>query len=124
MSYTLAEAAVATGTNKTTILRAIKSGRISGTKDPFGTWRVEIAELHRVYPPTAPAATSTDATPRDAPPLITVDIEAHQRAALAEQRILSELRALLDDMRGQRDKWQAMAEARGIATAEIRAVFG
>ena len=33
MSYTLAEAAQATGLNPGTILRAIKSGRISGTRD-------------------------------------------------------------------------------------------
>ena len=48
MSYSLAAAAAATGLNKTSILRAIKSGEISGTKDVLGHWRVELAELHRV----------------------------------------------------------------------------
>jgi hypothetical protein len=38
MSYTLAAAATATGTNKTTILRAIKSGKISAAKDEHGCW--------------------------------------------------------------------------------------
>ena len=37
MSYTLAEAAAACGINKSTVLRAVKSGRISGTKDELGT---------------------------------------------------------------------------------------
>jgi excisionase family DNA binding protein len=50
MSYTLATAAKATGLNKSTILRAIKSGQITGTKDQFGEWRVEPVELHRVHP--------------------------------------------------------------------------
>jgi DNA-binding MurR/RpiR family transcriptional regulator len=36
MSYTLAEAAAACGINKSTVLRAIKSGRISGTKGELG----------------------------------------------------------------------------------------
>jgi hypothetical protein len=36
---------------KSTVLRAIKAGRISGTKDEQGEWHVEPAELHRVYPP-------------------------------------------------------------------------
>lgn len=47
MSYSLAAAAAATGLNKTSILRAIKSGKISGTKDALGQWWVE-AELDRV----------------------------------------------------------------------------
>jgi len=51
MSYSLAAAAAATGLNKTSILRAIKSGKISGTKDTLGQWWVEPAELHRVPKP-------------------------------------------------------------------------
>ena len=51
MSYTLAEAAQATGLNRSTLLRAIKSGRISGASDEVGAWRVEPVELHRVFPP-------------------------------------------------------------------------
>jgi hypothetical protein len=47
MSYSLAAAAAATGLNKTSILRAIKSGKISGTKDALGQWWIERAELHR-----------------------------------------------------------------------------
>ena len=49
MSYTLAAAAAACGLNKSTVLRAIKAGKISGTKDEHGEWHIEAAELHRVY---------------------------------------------------------------------------
>src|SRR5258705_7295295 len=38
MSYTLAAAAAACGLNKSTVLRAIKAGKISGTKDEHGEW--------------------------------------------------------------------------------------
>src|SRR5262249_18531587 len=51
MSYSLGAAAAAIGLNKTSILRAIKSGKISGTKDALGQWWVEPAELHRVPKP-------------------------------------------------------------------------
>jgi hypothetical protein len=34
------------GLNKTTILRAIESGKITGTKDLFGEWQIERAGLH------------------------------------------------------------------------------
>jgi hypothetical protein len=53
MAYTLAAAATATGLNKRTILRAIKSGQIAATKDEQGEWHIEAAELQRVFPPSA-----------------------------------------------------------------------
>jgi hypothetical protein len=102
MSYTLTSAATATGLNRTTILRAIKSGKISGTKDEHGEWHIEPAELHRVYPPVA----QRDASPQYAPG---EDAELRMRATLAEAR-LADLKAILDDMRSQRDHWQSMAQ--------------
>src|SRR5215467_8864266 len=66
MSYTLAAAAAAWGLNKSTVLRAIKAGKISGTKDEHGEWHIEAAELHCVYPPVAAAAAGNGALPRDA----------------------------------------------------------
>jgi hypothetical protein len=53
MSYSLAVAAAATGLNKTSILRAIKTGEISGTKDALGQCWVEPAELDRVPKPAS-----------------------------------------------------------------------
>jgi hypothetical protein len=61
--------------NRTAPLRAIKSAKISATKDEHGEWHMEPAELHRVYPPVA----RTDATPQYAPG---DDVELHMRAAL------------------------------------------
>jgi excisionase family DNA binding protein len=91
MPLSLAEAAQATGLNRSTILRAIKSGKISGARDETGTWSVEPVELHRMFPAaTAPPK----ATPQDA-----------QTDAL-----VAELRAQLADMRSQRDAWQGIAE--------------
>jgi hypothetical protein len=106
MAYTLTSAATATGLNRTTILRAIKSGKVSGSKDEHGEWHIEPCELHRVYPPFARTEARPDATPQYAPG---DHIELSIRATLAEAR-LADLKATLDDMREQRDHWQAMAQ--------------
>jgi predicted site-specific integrase-resolvase len=53
MNYTLSKAAMATGKNKATIQRAIKSGKISAIKNSSGAYEIDPSELHRVYPATA-----------------------------------------------------------------------
>ena len=53
MKYTLSEAASATGKNKATIQRAIKSGKISAIKGESGSYEIDPSELHRVFPPVA-----------------------------------------------------------------------
>jgi hypothetical protein len=109
MSYTLAAAATAAGLNKTTILRAIKSGKISAQMDEHGHWCIEPAELHRVYPPVASHAESYAAAQRDAAFDAVAAAELKFKVALAEQR-LAELKDDLEDMRSQRNAWQAQAE--------------
>jgi excisionase family DNA binding protein len=52
MSYTLAEAVALVGHDRSTLLRAIKSGKLSASRDKVGgAWRVDAAELARVYGP-------------------------------------------------------------------------
>lgn len=51
MKYSLSEAAKATGKNKTTIQRAVKSGKISAAKGDSGSYEIDPSELHRVFPP-------------------------------------------------------------------------
>ena len=101
MALTLAQAAQATGLNRTTILRAIKSGKVSGTKHEDGSWTVEPVELHRVFPAwtQTPSAVLQAAQP---------------------DLLVSELRAQLAEMRAQRDAWQQQAERLALpkATAE------
>ena len=111
MSYSLAEAAKATGTNKTTILRAIKSGKISGERDEHGNWRIEPAEVHRVYAPVAPADAKT-ATQHDA---MADTLVAELRATIAaERRDKDDLRrdkdAVIADLRSDRDHWREAHE--------------
>ena len=90
MSYSLVEAATACGINRSTVLRAIKAGKILASKDEQGEWRIEPAELHRVYPPVQ----ANEARPE----------QAHQDALIAE------LRNALADMRRDRDEWREQAQ--------------
>lgn len=50
MGYSLAEAARASGKSKMTIQRAIKAGKISASRDEDGSYDIDPAELHRVFP--------------------------------------------------------------------------
>ncbi|MDA8307496.1 MAG: DNA-binding protein [Deltaproteobacteria bacterium] len=49
--YSLKEAAAAVGVGKPALLKAIQKGRISASKNDFGQWEIDPAELHRVYKP-------------------------------------------------------------------------
>jgi hypothetical protein len=57
MFYTLGTGAKAAGTSKASIWRAIKSGRISATREADGSFRIDPAELHRVFPAVSRAET-------------------------------------------------------------------
>jgi hypothetical protein len=111
MSYSLSNAAAACGIYKSTVLRSIKAGRLTATKDALGQWRIEPAELHRVYPPAQRNADERTATHHGAAEAL--------RAALAEQRA-ADLKEMLDDVRAQRDKWQQQAERLALTDARSR----
>jgi hypothetical protein len=108
MSYTLAAAATATGLSKTAILKAIKDGRIVGTKDELGQWQIEPAELHLLDPSTAERGSGGDATSRIAGP----DVEAlgAQIEALLRQAG-DRLRRQLDEVRRGHDTADDSAQA-------------
>ena len=116
MSYSLSEAATACGVYKSTILRSIKAGRVTGTKDAFGQWRIEPAELHRVYPPAQSNDADGNGTRHGT---TTALIEAQRRAELAEHR-LADLKAVLDDMRQDRDHWRVHAGRLALSDARAR----
>lgn len=102
---TLAQAAALTGMNRSSILRAIKRGAITGTKDHNEVWHVDGAELSRVFPVTVTPSNTQPAQP-DAHP----DALAAHKLALAEERI-TELKERLEEMRRERDRAQAGEDA-------------
>src|SRR3546814_4952754 len=51
MGITLREASEKVGVTRQTLMKAIKTGRVSGQKSDNGEWRIEPVELFRVWPP-------------------------------------------------------------------------
>ena len=96
---TLGQAALQAGRSKPTILKALKTGRLSGAK-VGNEWQIEPAELFRAYPQTTTVNANT--LPLVNPPENTIEI-AVLRAKLeaAEQQI--------QDLKEDRDQWRQAA---------------
>jgi hypothetical protein len=111
--YSLGTAAKATGKAKSSILRAIKSGRISATRIDSG-WSIDPAELHRIFPlkdnnasqPSSGDAAERDATSPDQLELFVLKTEVRVLQATGEM-----LRSQVDDVRRDRDSWRELAQA-------------
>jgi len=108
MKYTAGQAATATGISKSTITRALKSGKISGQKDESGAWEIDPSELHRVFPPVSHAPVPTRIMQQSATPEETPKITALER----ENQMLREA---LSDARQERDRWHEIADRLSIA---------
>jgi hypothetical protein len=103
----LSEAATAAGIAKSTIWRAIKTGRISAIRTVTGTYKVDPAELFRVFPAMPKNGEMKQAA-------IAVDTGAMaalevQISALKE--VSSLLKEQVEDVRKDRDAWRTQAES-------------
>ena len=98
MFYTLGTAAKATGKSKATILRAVRSGRISAKKNDKGAYEIDPAELHRVFHPTSNdnPKMERDATREETGVLRAEKDLLRQQIAQMESTV-SDLRKRLDD---------------------------
>ena len=105
-SISLAEAGKLTGLHKVSILRAIRKGKISAEKDEHGEWRLQPAEVLRVYRPLSEQRNGSGEEQRYAAPLAA----ALESEIAGLKQVNQLLRDQLDDMRGQRDKWEQAAQ--------------
>ena len=108
MTYSLKQAAEATGKSKPTILRAIQSGKISAKRDDHNEWWIEPAELHRVYPPVTDTDTRTDTPQRHETPN-EIAVLQHELASLREmlaerERRVSDKDEVIADLRERLDR--------------------
>jgi len=104
MSYTLGQAAKAVGRTKPTILRAIKSHKISAVKDEAtGEWQIEPAELHRVYPPISQEEHEPEPKTEQGNNALQVEV------TLLRER-LADKDAMIDELREDRDQWREQAQ--------------
>jgi hypothetical protein len=94
MSYSLKQAAEATGRTKPTILRAIQLSKISAQKDEHGEWQIDPAELHRVYKPVS----------EDKPTSTTVSDAAAQRELELLREMVSDKDKQIERMLADKDR--------------------
>ena len=115
MSYTLGTAAKATGKSKATILRAIRSGKVSAEKDANGAWQVDPSELHRVYPEVS--SDTVSGSDNDATGHSLQHNVLHHELALRDEQLASahkeiaHLEAQIEDLKDQRTQLRADIEA-------------
>jgi hypothetical protein len=109
MYESLGKAAAAAGVSKSTILRAIKSHRISAGKTETGDWQIDPAELHRVFPPVPAERAGIDTLERGATPLERDGTAALEAQITGLREIAELLRHQLEDVRSDRDAWRDQA---------------
>jgi hypothetical protein len=120
MHYTLGQAAKATGKSKPTIMRAIRDGKISCIEKTTDGYKIDPAELHRVFPPIKtddtpePVTSYTDETGH----LIRVkELEVKLEAAL--QRV-TDKEQQITDLQQDRDHWRTHAERSTLMLEDLR----
>tara|TARA_R100001369_G_C3266519_1_gene159179 strand:+ start:199 stop:594 length:396 start_codon:yes stop_codon:yes gene_type:complete len=114
MTYSLNDAAKATGKSKTTIHRALKSGKISASKTDSGAYAIEPAELHRVFPPVLMERNAERSEwnnverQKDDSGTLRIQLESIEKERERERQQLQET---ITDLREDRDRWRQQATA-------------
>lgn len=110
MSYTLGEAAKASGMSKAAISRAIKNGTITAQKQENGSYKIDPAELHRVYP-AIPEQQARNRSPNglDATELNSENRELRARLEAAIDR-LGDKDSIIAELKADRDEWRQQAQ--------------
>ncbi|MBM9593993.1 helix-turn-helix domain-containing protein [Roseitranquillus sediminis] len=102
MGYTLREAAAEAGCSRSTIHRAIKSGRLSAQRGDHGSYAIDPAELARVFPRDARETSHRDgseqerAAGHESPEVLLVKVEMLEAQLRREQETIDDLRSRLD----------------------------
>lgn len=104
MKLTLNKAARTCGRAKSTILAAIRDGRLSAPKDDTGRYALDPAELHRVFPFQA-TDRSSDQLPEPLP-----NTQENHLNTKALEREIELLREMLAKAETTAEQWRSMAE--------------
>jgi hypothetical protein len=104
----LSEAAKYTGKNRTTIFRAMKTGRLSFSVNGDGERRVDTSELDRVFRATDADNSQSNST---GVAVLTAQLEAERRANALLERSNDDLRQRLDASEAERRNVHAQLTA-------------
>ncbi|WP_299855385.1 hypothetical protein [uncultured Roseobacter sp.] len=105
MTLSANQAAKEAGVAKKTLLEAIKTGRMSASKNDKGHWQIDPAELFRVFPKTGiEPVTETDTHPPQKTignSALEVEVKMLREQLEFKDEILAEIRQERDDWKGQ-----------------------
>ena len=127
MALSVGEAAKAVGMTRQAIQAAIKKGTVSATKSDKGAWQVDPAELFRVYQPVVRHDSPTES--EDFTSVVTrqaTEIQGLADKLKAVHELLDVLRSQNNDLKEQRDLWQAEAriwQQKALPAAEMKRGF-
>lgn len=113
MSFlTLSQAAKSISKSKSTLNRAIKSGRLSAVRNEDGTFSIDPSELARAFPQNAPGRTPRVHHEAHLPPPRTEDsskISMLEQLLEREREALAREREVSADLKEDRDRWRSQA---------------
>lgn len=109
---TLSQAARAASKSKSTLNRAIKSGRLSATRNADGTFSIDPSELARAFPQNC---SQSEPATHHKPVLERLGTDQSSQIVMLEQLLEREREALARerevsaDLKEDRDRWRAQA---------------
>lgn len=106
MPLTLGQAAIQAGRSKPTILKALKTGRLSGAK-VGNEWQIEPSELFRVYPKTI--TVNANALPLVNPPENAIENAVLRARLEAAEKRIDAAQEQIQDLKEERDQWRQTA---------------
>lgn len=110
MQLSLSAAAKEVDRSKSTLSRAIKDGRMSATRCEDGSYRIDPAELYRVFPAPVPQPTPSNAaqppSERDGTLRMQLEVAERERDREREERKREreQMQATIDDLRTRLDR--------------------
>jgi hypothetical protein len=127
MAYTVGQAAKATGKSKPTISRAIKTGALSAIKNENGSYTIDPAELHRVFPPIQRSSNDNPEILRSETPALQEtlrrEIELLRERLIDKDAVIDDLRKRLDREAEERQRLTAvLTDQRAKAAPEVIAM--
>jgi hypothetical protein len=106
VALTLNQAAKTCSRSKSTLLDAIRTGRMSAPKDDRGRYAIDPAELHRAFP-----FRSDDQSPDQSPEPKPTTLENQSKLTdSTSKREIELLREMLVKAEANADHWRALAE--------------
>lgn len=117
---TMSQAAEWTGLGRATIHKAIQSGRLSAEKVDGGTYRINPAELARVYPPASHRKTPESTSDIAKLTAVAELMAAKDREIALHREAAAKADAVAADLRTERDRLLGIVEAANRVLAHER----